>query len=207
MSETQQANKTSEPMTNREKVIKIINSVIQKLDEADTISREAIYHELAEMHQIIETVRAEVGLASPGDISGTHIPTATDELDAVIEATAEASGTIMDVCEKIEKKAEEIGGEAQEELVSEVMKIYEACSFQDITGQRISKVVKTLQQIDQKVERLLDIMGGKPQDFISKNEDEQGQSGDDQGALLNGPQRSDQAISQEEIDRLLAELD
>ena len=42
---------------------------------------------------------------------------------------------------------------------SAVTQIFEACNFQDVTGQRISKVVKTLQLIDNRVSQLLHTFG------------------------------------------------
>jgi len=36
----------------------------------------------------------------------------------------------------------------------EAMKIFEACSFQDITGQRVTKVVTVLRQIEDRVGKL-----------------------------------------------------
>ena len=48
---------------------------------------------------------------------------------------------------------------AYKALVDEkMMIIFEACSFQDITGQRIAKVVETLQHIEQRVARFADVM-------------------------------------------------
>ena len=197
--------------SDRDKIVKIINSVVQKVEQAETVSREAIYHELAEVKKIIDEARAEVGLARPSDISDKHIPTATDELDAVIAATAEATGSIMDACEAIESKAAEIGGDSANALTNEVTKIYEACSFQDITGQRISKVVKTLQEIEDKVARLMSVMDhkipGNPGAAPATAPAVEAADPNDESSLLNGPAMPGGGISQEEIDKLLADFD
>ena len=51
---------------------------------------------------------------------------------------------------------------AYKALVDEkMMVIFEACSFQDITGQRIAKVVETLEHIEQRVARFADVMQAK----------------------------------------------
>ena len=193
----------------KDKIVKIINSVVQKVEHAETVSREAIYHELAEVKKIIDEARAEVGIANPSEISDKHIPTATDELDAVIDATAEATGNIMDACEGIEKKAAELGGDSEAVLVGEVTKIYEACSFQDITGQRISKVVTTLNQIEEKVAKLLSIMDHKvPSDIgAGTGAVEKVADVNDPESLLNGPAQPGGGITQEEIDKLLEDFD
>jgi chemotaxis protein CheZ len=83
------------------------------------------------------------------------------------------------------------------------MKIFEACSFQDITGQRISKVVGTLREIEGAVDKLLNLFGPGDADPLPEMEDTR--SEDEQ--LLNGPQLDGQGVSQDDIDKLLAEFD
>lgn len=205
----------SEPATHknhgygREQVVQIINSVISKVENNETVSKDAIFQELRSLQQIIEDARKEIGMARPTDIKDKHIPTATDELDAVVEATAEATGTIMDVCDKIQEYAAAASGEYGTAIEGEVIKIYEACSFQDITGQRITKVVSTIKTIEEKVDKLVKVLS---QQLPGHHHEEDTSGGDDdtrQGdeRLLNGPQMADQAISQDEIDKLLSEFD
>lgn len=189
----------------RDQVVQIINSVVSKIEnlggEATTTG---IFKELKALQRIIEEARTEIGATRPGDIKVKHIPTATDELDAVVEATAEATGTIMDCCDVIQEKAAGTG-DAGQAISDEVIKIYEACSFQDITGQRITKVVKTLQTIEQKVGTLVEILGSKLP-IEDTGTDEEGAKPLEE-SLLNGPQMPDKAITQDDIDKLLEQFD
>ncbi len=198
----------AEPSTafKRDQVVKIISSVISKVGASETISRDLLYRELRDLHQIIEDARREIGLSRPGEIKHKHIPSATDELDAVVAATAEATGTIMDCCEAIETGCTGLDPAQAEPISGAVMKIYEACSFQDITGQRITKVVRTLKEIDGKVDSLLSLLGA---DKMAQIEGESDSTKAPQGdaALLNGPQLPGAGISQSDIDKLLAEFD
>ncbi len=204
---TEAAKKPHAESFGRDKVVQIISSVISKVEQAGEVSREAIYKELKQLQDIIEEARQELGQSSPKEINDTHIPTATDELDAVVAATAEATGTIMDSCDLIQEVAGKVGGPDGDALMAETMKIYEACSFQDITGQRITKVVSTLKTIEAKVSALLGVLGSKlpgMEDGISATKAE-APTGD--AALLNGPQMPDKAITQSDIDKLLEEFD
>ncbi|NCC22504.1 MAG: chemotaxis protein [Alphaproteobacteria bacterium] len=185
----------------REQVITIINSVIQKVEAAETVSRETLYGELRGLHDLVEALRSELA-TRPGEIRGTHIPSATDELDAIVSATAEATGTIMDSCEAIDELTSRADEDLHGRVVDQITKIYEACSFQDITGQRITKVVNTLKIIDEKVEKILDAFGPAEEFKREKQVKDEGPA-----SLLNGPQLPENAISQEDIDRLLAEFD
>ncbi|HRC26778.1 MAG TPA: protein phosphatase CheZ [Alphaproteobacteria bacterium] len=197
----------AEPSTafKRDQVVKIISSVISKVESSEMISRDMLYRELRDLHQIIEDARREIGLSRPGEICNKHIPSATDELDAVVAATAEATGTIMDCCEAIEGGCAGLDPAQAEPISGAVMKIYEACSFQDITGQRITKVVRTLKEIDAKVDSLLSLLGADKLANGEGESDSRAPQGD--AALLNGPQLPGAGISQSDIDKLLAEFD
>ena len=187
----------------RDKVVKIINSVIEKVGAAEEVSREHIYHELRALHDLIEETRKEISAARMGDISGTHIPSATDELDAVVAATEVATGTIMDSCDAITAYSENLDSAHKDFLVGEVTKVLEACSFQDITGQRITKVIRSLKTIDEKINGLMAVLEDKIPGLPSTALEDT-RVGDSR--LLNGPQMPDKAISQDDIDKLLADL-
>ncbi|MCD8497248.1 MAG: protein phosphatase CheZ [Alphaproteobacteria bacterium] len=198
----------SSPSYQKDKVVRIINSVIEKVSLSKEQEHVAVYHQLKELQAIIEQARSEIGLARPADIKDKHIPTATDELDAIIEATATATGSIMDACEAIEEKAATMPGDCADQVSAEVTKIYEACSFQDITGQRITKVVSTLKTIEEKVDSLIRILGDDHHGgATSHGGGDDGDQREGDAALLNGPQLAGQGVSQEEIDRLLSEFD
>lgn len=185
----------------KEKIVAIISSVIDKVGQNQQISLTSILTELKDLLVVIEETRDELGMARPTDITGKHIPGATDELDAIIEATSKATATIMDSCEVIQNKASEIEGEQSQAIIDETMKIFEACSFQDITGQRVTKVVKTFRDIEDKIDKLVSVLGIKMSDVPQDDQPE----GDE--ALMNGPQLAGEGISQEDIDKLLAEFD
>jgi len=185
----------------KQKIVNIISSVINKVEENKQISLNSILTEMRDLLVVIEETRSELGRAAPSKIKGQDIPVATDELDAIVEATSNATGSIMDSCDVIMDNASSVEGENGEAIVAEVMKIYEACSFQDITGQRVSKVVKTFRDIEEKIDRLVSVLGIKAVPI----EGDDAPQGDE--ALMNGPQMADEAISQDDIDKLLAELD
>lgn len=116
----------------------------------------------------------------------------------------EASGTIMDACDVIQSQTANLDGEAASAINDAVIKIFEACSFQDITGQRITKVVSTLKTIEQKVSVMVDVLGQ------SMSVQDQGDGAQEEISpekkLLNGPQLPANAITQNDIDKLLESL-
>ena len=137
--------------TTPEAVAEIVEQVLATM-HGDLTANEATL--LAEVEQIGRTIAAakqEIASLQVEDINRAFIPSATDELDAIVEATAQATNEILDCCETFEKVSGELGGEKGEALQAAVTRIYEACSFQDITGQRITKVVRTLKSIEDRI--------------------------------------------------------
>jgi len=135
-------------------------------------------------------------------------PDVGDELDAVVAHTAGATDAILGACEALDRLSLELslagaGGPA-EVLTRATRRIYEACSFQDITGQRISKVVAALQAVDARVAELLPLFTerpdspGPPRPGVSAAMPRNGES------MLRGPQPESVAMQQSEVDRLLA---
>jgi chemotaxis protein CheZ len=186
----------------RDHVVRIVNSVLEKAYASEGGVKEILCLELQQLKELIEQTRQDVSHVRPGEISAKHIPSATDELDAVVSATAEATGVIMDSCEAIQNAM--AGAEPARAAAVEgaVTKIFESCSFQDITGQRITKVVKTLKLIDEKITALLQALGG--QGVAQAGPVEDARTGDQK--LLNGPQLPGHGVTQADIDKILAEF-
>lgn len=168
-----------------------------------------LYGELAALAQFIEHAKAEIAAVRPQEISDEHIPLATDELDAVVGATEDATGAILDACETIETVSTQLPPEIAEKLSDAVTRIYEACNFQDVTGQRITKVVKTLQHIESRVDAILGAFGdeGRGGELRPHMAAPSTTARVDETVLLNGPQLPDEAMKQAEIDAILASFD
>ncbi|HZD24926.1 MAG TPA: protein phosphatase CheZ [Alphaproteobacteria bacterium] len=169
----------------------------------------SIYGELRSLAEHIQKARTEIAELRPADISEEKIPRAGKELEAIVQATEQATGTIMDAAEEI--MATDAGdAEAYQQAVTDAcMRIFEACSFQDITGQRITKVVNTLTFIEDRLNRIqaawgpaLAEAGIEPAPAaVANGEDDE----DDEARLLNGPALEGEGIDQSEVDSLLAD--
>lgn len=194
------------PRYARGQVIEIINSVITKMETEKDVTREVFMH-LSELAQIIDSLKKDISSVKPGHVKNSYIPDATDELGAVVTATAEATNKIMTVCEEIEGIANSVEGQSSEKIKDKVTQIYEACGFQDITGQRIRNVIATLQIIEQKIDSIMETLGNTVGLRVSDDKLEKVISVDDEKSLLNGPQLPSKAVTQADIDKLLADFD
>ena len=90
------------------------------------------------------------------------------------------------------------------DIQDQVVRIFEACNFQDLTGQRITKVVETLRFIESRVVRMMDIWGGL--ESFAGIEFEPSPPGQGDRRLLNGPglDGEEGRATQAEIDALFA---
>lgn len=165
--------------------------------------------ELTQLSAVINDTRREISSLQGGNQGGPKIHAMTDQLDAVVGDTEAATNAILEAVETIENSNESLELNAVdpseleivEGLSSAVMKIYEACNFQDITGQRITKVVNTLKFVESRVEVMVEILGGHEQFEEVLHIDEEVRT-DIDGVELSGPQAEGQEISQDEIDAL-----
>jgi chemotaxis protein CheZ len=191
--------------TTPEAVADVVAAVLGTM-HGDLSQREATL--LSEVEQIGRTIAAakqEIASLQVEDINGTFIPSATDELDAIVEATARATNEILDACETFESVSSAIGGEMADKLQEATTRIYEACSFQDITGQRITKIVSTLKTIEDRISVIVNTFSDRVPGEVRQRPPAPEPTGE--AALLNGPQLPGNGVDQAEIDRLLASFD
>jgi chemotaxis protein CheZ len=160
-----------------------------------------VYRELREIAGYIESMRHEIGALQVNDLKNTRIPAAGVELGAIVQATEAATNTIMECAEAV-MAADTGDPAAYRALVADKMLvIFEACSFQDITGQRIAKVVETLQHIEVRVSRFADVINAKDIDgFFSEQERERAER--KEKYLLHGPQLAGGGVDQAKVDEM-----
>lgn len=158
-----------------------------------------IYQECQSLSEYISNARREIAALQPENTKGASIPRAGKELDAIVRATEEATNTIMEAAEVIMAADGDDLETYKATVQGEVMRIFEACSFQDITGQRISKVVETLSYIEHRANDLKNILGIDLKEIQASDRDPA-----DDSHLMSGPALDGEGIDQTEVDALLA---
>ncbi|MCJ9428460.1 protein phosphatase CheZ [Kordiimonas marina] len=163
----------------------------------------SIYRECRSLSDYISNARKEIAALQPGDLESARIPRAGLELDAIVQQTEEATNTIMEAAEEIMALDPSDMDKYVSTTQDGMMRIFEACSFQDITGQRISKVVETLSHIEQRVMELRDLLGVTDHDIEEAKSAHQAEVEDLDKALLSGPALEGEGIDQTEVDALM----
>ncbi|VAW19241.1 COG3143: Chemotaxis protein [hydrothermal vent metagenome] len=146
-----------------------------------------LHQELRGILLKIETLRHEIAKVHADDISANRIPEMGKELSEVVRATEDATNSIMSAAELVLASENKPEAEFKALVADEMMKIFEACSFQDITGQRVTKVVETVEVIEERINILCEMMDGygKPAEHVKPVLTKHEQEKKDQ--LLSGP--------------------
>ena len=162
----------------------------------------SMYREIQDLSDHIAKAKGDIARAQPNEIKSERIPRAGRELEAIVESTEDATHAIMEAAEEIMATGSANGGADNRAVVEGAcMRIFEACSFQDVTGQRIAKVFKTLAFIEERLDTLLAAWGGVTDSEPAGAHDHD--DGDD--PTLSGPALEGEGISQDDVDSMFAE--
>lgn len=171
----------------------------------------ALRQEIDAMKAAITQTKREIASLYKSEEEGKGMRRVAGELDAVVSATEEATGSILSGLEDIEAYANMLrasgGSGAGDEIgaiLDRVISMYEACNFQDLTGQRITKIVNVLKFVEERLDKMIDVWGGLDafQELIQH--EAIAPALDDEKALLNGPKLEEDHghVSQDDIDSL-----
>jgi chemotaxis protein CheZ len=184
---------------------RMIDTFRRELAEAQEMRQE-----LEAVRDAIERTKIEIATVHHSGFRGTQMIRVTGELDAIVKGTLDATDAILSAAETIDRDARVLeasvtsrqDSQSAVDIQEQVVKIFEACNFQDLTGQRISKVVSTLSFIEDRIMRMMEIWGGIESFGTIEAVSAALREGDD--GLLNGP-RLDADLghaSQDDIDAL-----
>lgn len=136
-----------------------------------------LFKEVGSLAQFITDAKKEIQQLNSEDLADKQLPEASDQLDAIIQMTESATSTIMDNCERVQSIQERLRDrllsaeppidpdimagvdDAMTEGDGNIIAIFEACNFQDITGQRIQKIVKILRTVEGRLLKIILMFG------------------------------------------------
>jgi chemotaxis protein CheZ len=118
------------------------------------------------------------------------------ELEGIVNATEDAANRILTAAEAIRASIEQsdIGEKAR--IIEQVNTIFEACSFQDLTGQRVRRALQQLQTVEDELANI--VSDGKETPVERARPDEINATAEIGGS---GPE-----LAQDEVDKLMAGL-
>ncbi|MBT3989472.1 MAG: hypothetical protein HON14_06380 [Rhodospirillaceae bacterium] len=175
--------------------------------EQDFEAATALKNEIRALSRSIQETKSEIRSMQGGTQGGDQVLKASHELDAVVQATEDATNIILESTEKIDELAAKLQNNADneddrgaaDEIMEITIKMIEACNFQDLTGQRITKVVSALKYVEDRINAMIEIWG---EEDISEVDASVADETDGDKNLLNGPAMGDEGIAQDDIDAL-----
>ena len=190
------------------KIRQKLHTVTETEDKTESAQ---IIAELHTMNEQIFQTKQEISGLKPSEGDNSSLSVATMDLSEVVKATEDAANSIMENAENIDEIVAKIKSKLPEgdpdsieadveklEFVS--MELITACSFQDLTGQRINKVVNTLSYVEERLQKLIDIWRIEHGEIdlheitFAKGDDRQ------EKEMIHGPQSS--GMDQSDIDAM-----
>lgn len=149
-------------------VLKAIAELGSRFDRYLAMDAQQIDHiqtEIADISGRIKATKVEMAAIRHPLAGDDKFMQASQELNAVVSATEGATNSIMACAEELEEIIQELRSSMPEgyqsdrvnDMVEVVVRIYEACNFQDLTGQRITKVVRALTFIEERVDAMMNL--------------------------------------------------
>ncbi|MGH6672924.1 MAG: protein phosphatase CheZ [Xanthobacteraceae bacterium] len=146
---------------------------------------------------------AERAETNVGDGADAQLSRIDHELAAIVKGSEQATEKILAAAEEVDSTANTLSaaldGRIEQELVQDiqdlVVKIFEACNFQDLIGQRVGKVSAAIRFVEDHVTRVLNEI--KTASATARQDD---------GHALHGPQLDGDSghATQNDIDALFA---
>jgi chemotaxis protein CheZ len=168
--------------------------------------------ELTSVYEAVQRTKQEIATLALTSFTNPEMGRVSQELNAVVGGTESATHRILKAGEEIEEAAKTLSAAMKNvqdqhltrDILDQVTNIFEACNFQDLTGQRIAKVTATLKFIEEHILRLMQIWGGMEQ--LADMEPAARAERNKYPKLLNGPKLEGDGgcVSQNDIDAMFA---
>jgi chemotaxis protein CheZ len=164
---------------------------------------------ISEAQTALASVHGDLSPVELDELRYKNFPDIKSDLEALMQSLSTSAEAILAATEKIEDAIDKAEPEDAETASTALAEIYQACSFQDINGQRVARVNQTVKRIEYTTEILLAALGDDTAkkrkaelgDFVKRAADRNAER------LLHGPQDGEDSNTQEDIDKILASFD
>ncbi len=152
---------------NRHADTQVLLTALSRIERSVTVHREPMQIDqfrlnVLEMSKAIARTHAEIAAIKPDDTTGGRFVVASGELDSIVSATERATSDILAAAERVQEAAWTLREAEADVALCDMLderatEIYTACSFQDLTAQRIRKVIEALGFLEKRVNAMADI--------------------------------------------------
>lgn len=129
----------------------------------DESQQDEIQRLISELRLVQSAIRGALQERPGDDDAPFSVSRIAEELKAVIAASEQAAQKILAAAEDIDQAANNLSAALKSDLEQglaqdirdRVIQIFEACNYQDLSGQRVAKVLTMLGQIERQIARAL----------------------------------------------------
>lgn len=177
----------------------VIDSIMNKIDGSNPDKQTAL-NDLKQVKESLSQIR-EALTSQAGQETDTFdiLPLSIKDLSDVLKILETATNGILDNAEILQKQLS--SGASENEKLESISKICEHCNFQDLSGQRITRVIKNLEQFEFTTLTLFKLLIGN--EAFEKRANPNSLTYNNAN-LMNGPEVLDKAGSQDDIDKLFS---
>ena len=108
-------------------IIEVVESVMASISGDLSSINQRLFAEIESLAQFINTAKAEIAALKPEEIKETHLATASDELEVIVNHTEQATNSIFEAVETIEELSANMDPEVAGKITDAVTTVYEAC--------------------------------------------------------------------------------
>jgi chemotaxis protein CheZ len=197
--------------------LKALRVLIAQRTDVAPAERVDLHAETGSVRRVLDRTRSELKSLQAAARRDNGCDRTARELDAVAAGAEHATQQILDAAEAIEDAAGTLAASVKrkqaqalaQDIQEQVIRIFEACNFQDLGGQRIGKVLVTLEAFADHISRMMEICDGavvSPAQAGAMSGSAATPRNMSKTASVQGPHLAGDAghASQAEIDRLLA---
>lgn len=187
------------------------HSVLRPAAPSDTADRDGQAREIGTVAVRMAELRTAISRLGVLDIAETKLGAVHVDINDVLASTRSAADTILEAAEDL-LAATQTGNDYRMLVEQRMFALMEACSFQDLTGQRLQRVTHTLQAMEErlrifagtvKVGHGTALSGEVGPDTVFQGEVERQRAARNDANMVHGPGGAG-AIPQETVDWLFA---
>jgi chemotaxis protein CheZ len=187
------------------------HSVLRPAAPSDTADRDGQAREIGTVAVRMAELRTAISRLGVLDIAETKLGAVHVDINDVLASTRSAANTILEAAEDL-LAATQTGNDYRMLVEQRMFALMEACSFQDLTGQRLQRVTHTLQAMEErlrvfagtvKVGHGTALSGEVGPDTVFQGEVERQRAARNDANMVHGPGGAG-AIPQETVDWLFA---
>ncbi|MGE0232773.1 MAG: protein phosphatase CheZ [Flavobacteriaceae bacterium] len=179
-----------------------VEAMLERQDEK--ADQQRIRTDLLDMIAVIARTRAEIAAMRPDADGNSSLSAATTELQLIVNTIERATSDILARAEEIQEVAAKLRAVGAAPALCDALDacatdIFTGCSFQDLTGQRIGKIVDIVEYLENRLNAMMTMWSDEgttrttPQVRWAEQTD---------AHLLNGPAALGEGIEQDEVDQL-----